>query len=197
MENIAVILKRIFKRPRLQSGVKKWKTRLLWEEAVGAEIAAHSDVVGFKNGRMTVIVPSGPWAQELTVNRDEIMTILNELARCAGGEMVKELVFKVGRVRTSCPDDDNHGPVETTGGDFSENPVVAAPLCDLNLDEIDNIEDNNSIVEYLRRIAAHEIEKREIIRTAGGRQCAACGVWYSGKDGVCLYCQLVDKVNQT
>jgi len=111
--------------------------------------------------------------------------------------MVQELVFKVGRVRTGCPDDDNNGLVENTSGNFSEYPVVAAPFSDLNLDEIGNIEDNSSIIRYLRRIAAHEIEKREIIRTAGGRQCTACGVWYSGKDDVCLYCKLVDKVDQT
>jgi hypothetical protein len=67
----------------------------IWPEVVGATLACRAQPVRIINGTLTVAVSSAPWMQEL-----RFMTAMmkDKLNSCLGGEIVREIVLKAGRV---------------------------------------------------------------------------------------------------
>ena len=67
----------------------------LWPEVVGPVVAARATPLRIIKGTLTVAVSSGPWMQELrfltTMMRDK-------LNQCLGGDVVREIILKSGRV---------------------------------------------------------------------------------------------------
>ena len=76
----------------------------LWPEVVGQAIASRSQPLRIINGTLTVAVSSGPWMQELSYLKAMMKEKLNDRL---GGEIVREIILKSGRVNTaSDPVDD-------------------------------------------------------------------------------------------
>ncbi len=75
---------------RLREG-KIW---LVWDSAVGKEIARRARPVSFRDGTLTVAVSSAPWMQQLAFMKKGIMDKLND---CLGEEIVREIFLKAGR----------------------------------------------------------------------------------------------------
>jgi hypothetical protein len=69
-----------------------WK---LWPEVVGPTVAARAMPLRIIKGTLTVAVSSGPWKQELGFLKGMMKDKLND---CLGGEVIKEIVLKSGRV---------------------------------------------------------------------------------------------------
>ncbi len=74
---------------RLEEG-KIW---LVWNAAVGKQIAAKAHPVSFRDGILTVAVSSAPWMQQLTFLKQGMIEKLN--ARL-GAEMVRDIYLKAG-----------------------------------------------------------------------------------------------------
>jgi predicted nucleic acid-binding Zn ribbon protein len=74
---------------RLQEG-KIW---LVWDTAVGRQIAAKARPVSFRDGVLTVAVVSAPWMQQLTFLKKGIIDKLNERI---GRDLVREIYLKAG-----------------------------------------------------------------------------------------------------
>lgn len=70
----------------------------LWPAAVGPAISSRAQPLRIINGTLTVAVSSGPWMQELSFLKGMIREKLNERL---GGEIVKEIVLKSGRVENA------------------------------------------------------------------------------------------------
>ncbi len=69
----------------------------IWPDVVGAALACRAYPVRIINGTLTVAVSSAPWMQELRF----MTTMMKEkLNSCLGGEVVREIVLKAGRVDT-------------------------------------------------------------------------------------------------
>jgi hypothetical protein len=67
----------------------------LWPEVVGPTVAARAMPLRIIKGTLTVAVSSGPWKQELGFLKGMMKDKLNERL---GGEVVKEIVLKSGKV---------------------------------------------------------------------------------------------------
>ncbi|WP_236019087.1 DUF721 domain-containing protein [Geomonas propionica] len=79
---------------RLKEG-RIWE---VWDEAVGAKIAAHAQPATFREGTLTLHVDSAPWMQQLNYLKKELITKVNE---ALDQELVKEIQLKVGKVRST------------------------------------------------------------------------------------------------
>lgn len=69
----------------------------VWEDVVGATIAARAQPLRIINGTLTVAVSSAPWMQELRFMTGMMKEKLNSRL---GAEVVREIVLKAGRVDT-------------------------------------------------------------------------------------------------
>ena len=187
MKDVAEAIETLLKRPRLKSGLKKWITSSLWNEVVGQEIAGRTRVVSFYRGRMVVIVPSGPWAHELTVNRDTITENINKAAVKAGGEKVLELAFKVGSVKkqpsslpSSIPEMKKHANelffVSSWDDDF--------------MATLEDKADHDPMARRVLKILLQERKRLKVVQQAGGSKCPVCGIWHTGKGTTCLPCSM-------
>jgi hypothetical protein len=67
----------------------------LWPEVVGPTVATRAMPLRIIRGTLTVVVSSGPWKQELGFLKGMMKDKLNA---CLGGEVVKEIVLKAGKV---------------------------------------------------------------------------------------------------
>jgi predicted nucleic acid-binding Zn ribbon protein len=67
-----------------------------WEQAVGAEIARHCRPVAIRHGVLEAEVETSTWAQQLQLQRGEILASLRELL---GDEAPSDVRFRVGYSR--------------------------------------------------------------------------------------------------
>lgn len=67
-----------------------------WERVVGTKLAERSEPLEFRNGVLLVRASSPVWAQELQFLKHEILRRLNTLV---GAPIVKDLLFRQGRLR--------------------------------------------------------------------------------------------------
>lgn len=67
----------------------------LWPEVVGPTVASRAMPLRIIKGTLTVVVSSGPWKQELGFLKGMMKDKLNDRL---GGEVVKDIVLKSGRV---------------------------------------------------------------------------------------------------
>lgn len=68
----------------------------IWEEAVGAQIAAHCRPLGLRGSVLELQVDSPVWAQQLQLRKPELIAALE---RALGEGAPRELRFQVGYVR--------------------------------------------------------------------------------------------------
>jgi hypothetical protein len=128
-------------RKRLEEG-RIW---LIWDDAVGAQIAAKACPVSFRDGMLTVAVANSPWMQQLTFLKQGIVDKLNELLGC---DLVRDIFLKSGRVEAPV--------LPAKAGERLERPLDAAEKL-LIAEQSAAIEDPD-----LREALAHLIERHTI-----------------------------------
>lgn len=79
----------------------------LWPDVVGQAVASRAQPLRIINGTLTVAVSSGPWMQELTFLKTMMQEKLNERL---GGEVVKAIILKSGKVVSPVAHDDEKLP---------------------------------------------------------------------------------------
>ncbi len=75
---------------RLLREIAIWQ---VWDEVVGPQVARRARPTAIRDGVLTVTVASGPWLQQLTFLKGEIITRLNEKT---GEDLVREIYLKAG-----------------------------------------------------------------------------------------------------
>jgi hypothetical protein len=80
--------------------LKEGNIWLVWDSAVGKQIAGRARPVSFRDGTLTVGVESAPWMQQLTFLKKGIMEKLN--ARL-GEELVRDIYLKAGKPQREKP----------------------------------------------------------------------------------------------
>lgn len=68
----------------------------VWPDVVGATVASRAQPLRIIRGTLTVAVSSAPWIQELRFMTDMIREKLNS---CLGGEVVREIVLRSGKIQ--------------------------------------------------------------------------------------------------
>lgn len=94
-KRIKRILNATLRKLGLEKRIKECAILSFWNEAVGESIALHTKPLKVYNGRMTVLVESPSWTQELTFLKNRIMERLN---KSIGREIVKDIYFKIGNI---------------------------------------------------------------------------------------------------
>jgi predicted nucleic acid-binding Zn ribbon protein len=92
-EALGALVPRVLDDLGLDGPVRVLRVVERWEEAVGAEIAAHCQPVSLRNGTLEAVVDSSVWAQQLGLRVPEI---LEALRRVLGDEAPATLRFHVG-----------------------------------------------------------------------------------------------------
>jgi hypothetical protein len=83
----------------------------VWPGVVGATVAARAQPLRIINGTLTVAVTSAPWIQELRFMTGMIKEKLNG---SLGGEVVREIVLKAGKVQKTVAETDSELPPPKT-----------------------------------------------------------------------------------
>ncbi len=91
---INALLSGVFQGEPLQERLKEGKIWLVWDAAVGEQIANRAQPASIRNGVLTVVVASSPWMQQLNFLKTGIREKLNS---AIGEELVKEIYLKAGR----------------------------------------------------------------------------------------------------
>ncbi len=95
-KRIRRILNATLRKLGLEKRIKECAILSFWNDAVGENIASHTKPLKVYDGRMTVLVESSSWTQELTFLKSGIMERLNSTI---GKKLIKDIYFKVGSVK--------------------------------------------------------------------------------------------------
>jgi hypothetical protein len=99
-QRIKTVLKTTLRKLGLDKRIKECTVLPFWNDAVGETIALHTRPIKVSGGRMTVLVESPSWTQELTFMKTRIIKELNSRI---GKEIVKDIYFKIGNIRKLPP----------------------------------------------------------------------------------------------
>src|SRR5574340_204163 len=80
------------------SRLKEYRVLGIWDRCVGPGIAAHAQPAMVRGKKLTVIVDSSAWMQQLSLLRPEITEKLN---RNLGEDAVESISLKLGEVRAT------------------------------------------------------------------------------------------------
>jgi len=97
---VAELLAASFRGTPTEKRLREGSIWLVWDSAVGKQIAGRAKPLSFRDGTLTVAVESAPWMQQLTFLKKGIMEKLN--ARL-GEELVRDIYLKAGRAKLSNP----------------------------------------------------------------------------------------------
>ena len=136
------ILNATLRRLGLEKRIRECAILPFWAEAVGKNIALHTRPLKVYDGRMTVLVESSSWTQELTFLKSGIMERLNNTI---GKKVIKDIYFKVGEVKEK--------PASSAGP-----PMRRKEGIDLERVKLDR-EKRRKIEESLKKIEDPEIKK--------------------------------------
>jgi predicted nucleic acid-binding Zn ribbon protein len=75
----------------IQSKLQEYDAVNRWNEIMGEQIANASEAIGIKQGVLHVHVTTGPWRNELTLRKKEIIEKINT---SIGSEIVKDIKFQ-------------------------------------------------------------------------------------------------------
>jgi len=87
--------------PGLAERLREAEIWRLWPAVVGNTVASRARPLRIIKGTLTVAVSSGPWMQELRYLSAMMKEKLNDRL---GGEVVREIIFKAGRVEPDAPE---------------------------------------------------------------------------------------------
>lgn len=146
-KRIKGILNATLRRLGLEKRIKECAILSFWDEAVGESIASHTRPIKVYDGRMTVLVESPSWTQELTFLKNRIMERLNKRM---GKEVIKDIYFKIGEI--------NPAPLERSGAKKSFPEEKKEKAMDLERVKLDQ-EKRRKIEESLKKIEDPEIKE--------------------------------------
>lgn len=79
------------------SRLKEYRVLGMWDRCVGTSIAAHAQPAMIRGKKLTVIVDSSAWMQQLSLLRPEIVEKLNQRL---GEKSVEGITLKLGEVKS-------------------------------------------------------------------------------------------------
>ena len=92
-ERVGALVPGVLRDLGLEQSARALRIHRGWREAVGEEVAAHSQPGVLRDGVLEVRVDSSPWCQALRLRTPEL---LDALARSLGEDAPHELWWKVG-----------------------------------------------------------------------------------------------------
>jgi len=90
---VGALLENLFRQRGLDEKRREYKAWLVWEEAVGPQIAARAKPIRIREGVLEVRVDHPVWMQQLQLMKPKILTRLNALL---GEEVIDDLFLRRG-----------------------------------------------------------------------------------------------------
>jgi hypothetical protein len=97
MGRLSATIAKVLKARGLESRLSEYHVFGHWEKAVGEVIARHAHPVSMRGKKLTLVVDSPAWMQQLSLLRPEITEKLN---RNLGKDVVKDIKLTLGEVVT-------------------------------------------------------------------------------------------------
>jgi hypothetical protein len=148
INRLSVTLVKMLKAQGLDSRLQEYRLFGQWEKVVGKVIARHAEPCSLRGKKMTLVVDSPAWMQQLSFLKQEIVEKVN---RRLGHNAIRDIVLKLGEV-------------PPRAGEPSEDLPVRA---DLDRDEREKIEyvlqelHDPEIREALRRVMEKDFLRRK------------------------------------
>jgi predicted nucleic acid-binding Zn ribbon protein len=97
---ITDLLTTLFRGKPVEQRLQEGKIWLVWDAAVGQQIAAKARPVSFRDGILAVSVVSAPWMQQLTFLKTGMIEKLNERI---GRDLIRDIYLKAGMAQPLSP----------------------------------------------------------------------------------------------
>ncbi len=91
----SVTLKRILKAHGMESRLHEYRIFSEWDRVVGPAIGRHARPVALRGNRLTLVVDSAAWMQQLSLMKPEMRDKLNA---GLGRESVREITLRLGEI---------------------------------------------------------------------------------------------------
>lgn len=98
IDKLSVTLGRMLKARGLEGRLSEYRILGQWEKAVGAVIARHARPQTVRGRKLTLVVDSPAWMQQLSLLKPEIIGKIN---RGLGREAIQGITLKLGEVASS------------------------------------------------------------------------------------------------
>ena len=174
------LLSQSLKALNLDVRIKEYTCVQLWDEIVGEQVAGAAQPEFIRDGKMFVITKSPVWANELNLYKPDIISRLN---RRVGSAVVKDIIFKAGRL----PKKKRISDEET-----SKKPNIEG--IQLTDEELKKVEETvkaagEDMSEDLEKLLTTSIRLDKWKRAQGWIPCKRCGTLQHASTGVCPPCQ--------
>jgi hypothetical protein len=101
LAKLSATIGKILKARGMQNRLHEYRIFRAWPEAVGKGVARHAQPVAIRGNKLTLVVDSPAWMQQLSLLKP---VILEKLNGALGFDAVKDLVLKFGEVEQQLPD---------------------------------------------------------------------------------------------
>lgn len=136
LDKVSITLGKILQARGLGNRLSEYRIFGQWKRSIGPVIAQHAQPLSLHGKKLTLVVDSPAWMQQLSLLKPEIISKVNSTM---GKEVVREITLKLGEVESRI--------------EMTEAPSVL-PVLDK--------EDREKIEHYLRGI--NDTDTREMIR---------------------------------
>jgi hypothetical protein len=98
IDKLSVTLGKMLKARGLESRLSEYRVLGQWEKAVGAVIARHARPQSVRGKKLTLVVDSPAWMQQLSLLKPEL---LEKMSKKLGKDVIREIALKLGEVAFS------------------------------------------------------------------------------------------------
>jgi len=109
VEKLSSTIEKILRDRGWGTKLKEYRIYGIWERAVGKGIARHARPAGMRGKKLTVLVDSSAWMQQLSLLKPEIMGKVNQHLR---EDAVESITLKLGEFEPSTVQRDEYRPPE-------------------------------------------------------------------------------------
>jgi len=105
VEKLSSTIEKILRDRGWGAKLKEYRIYSVWEKAVGKGIARHARPAGMRGKKLTILVDSNAWMQQLSMLKPEIVGKVNQRL---GEEAVESITLKLGEFEPSAVQRDEY-----------------------------------------------------------------------------------------
>jgi hypothetical protein len=109
VEKLSATIEKILRDRGWGAKLKEYRIYGVWENAVGKVIARHARPSGMRGKKLTVIVDSSAWMQQLSMLKPEIMGKVNGRL---GEDAIESITLKLGELELTAVHRDEYRPAD-------------------------------------------------------------------------------------
>ena len=109
VEKLSSTIEKILRDRGWGAKLKEYRIYGIWEKAVGKGIARHARPTGMRGKKLTIMVDSSAWMQQLSMLKPEIMGKVNQYLR---EDAVESITLKLGEFELSAVQRDEYRPAD-------------------------------------------------------------------------------------